>query len=226
MLTYFWVHDALQGQISYEAEVGTRSTVQWCGYLRKLCASEVKRNKRPLGGRALTVYLDETHLAKRRPAVAGGRPAEKAVWAFGGLDKATGRMFIEITADRTAAVLRKFIIENVAPGSVILTDAYPSYKGIESWGQGYVHGVVNHEIEFTSVTGVCTNPLEGQWGNFKQHLHKSKGLARHLLADYAGEWLWKRQHARESRFGALMATIKNDPRYNVNPDGSTPRTRG
>lgn len=221
ILCYFWAHDALQTQITHEAEISKRATVQWCGRLRRICAAEFQKNKRPLGGIDGCVILDETHLAKRRAALPG-RPAIKAIWAFGGLDRSTGKMFVEITADRTAAVFQRIIGENVANGSTILTDAYPSYKGIESWGRGYTHGVVDHSSTFKSPEGVCTNDLEACWGSMKYHLHRSRGLARHLLADYVGEWLWKRQHQKGDRFLALLRTIGGDPRYSFDEYDASP----
>lgn len=223
ILCYFWAHDALQTQIGHEAEISKRSVVVWCGRLRKICAAEFQRNKSPLGGVGGCVILDETHLAKRR-AAAPGKPAIKAIWAFGGVDKATGKMFVEITADRTAAVFRRLIVDNVAGGSTILTDAYPSYKGIESWGRDYKHGIVDHSSAFKSPEGVCTNDVEACWSSLKYHLHRSRGLARHLLADYVGEWLWKRQHQKSDRFMALLRTIRNDPRYAFDAHETSPAT--
>lgn len=221
MLFYFWAHDALQTQIAHEAEISQRSTVVWCGRLRKICSAEFRRKKRPLGGFGSTIVIDEMHLAKRR-AASTGRAAVKAIWAFGGIDRDTREMFVEITADRTAEVFRKLIGENVANGSTILTDAYPSYKGIESWGREYKHGVVDHSSGYKSPQGCHTNDVEQCWCAMRYHLHRSRGLARHLLADYVGEWLWKRQHQKTDRFLALLRTIHNDPRYRFDKHDASP----
>ena len=66
------------------------------------------------------------------------------------------------------AELQAEIRRNVAPGSVIYSDALKSYEGLED--QNYIHEVINHAEEF--VRGrVHTNGLENFWSLFKRTIY-------------------------------------------------------
>lgn len=220
-MTYFWAHDSPQNHISHESEISPRSIVVWSGYLRRVCAADLQRHKRKLGGYRSTIVVDESHLAKRRPGTTGGRSARKAIWVVGGLDRTTGEMFAEITSDRTAPVMKRILVENIARGSTILTDCYPSYNGIEQWGQDYVHRSVDHSQMFRAEDGTHTNDQEAAWSSLKHHMRRSRGLARHLLQEYVDEWLYKRKHNRNTIFEALLRSIREDPRFEVRPTMNT-----
>ena len=66
--------------------------------------------------------------------------------------------------------LQAEISRNVAPGSIIYSDALKSYEGLGE--QDYIHEVINHAEEF--VRGrVHTNGLENFWSLFKRTIYRT-----------------------------------------------------
>ena len=71
----------------------------------------------------------ENRAAKHREAHAGGVPLKKLVYA--------GRLRLRIVSGRGGEDLTRFITDNIAKGSTVRTDAWPSYDQLPDLG--YVH---------------------------------------------------------------------------------------
>lgn len=50
-------------------------------------------------------------------------------WVFGGIYRQTKECFLFAVENRTAALLIPIIVENIAPGSIIMSDKWKSYNG-------------------------------------------------------------------------------------------------
>ncbi len=117
-------------------EIGSYQTA-WA-MLHRFRSVLVRPGRVRLSGR---VEVDETYIGGQEPGLAGGRAKGKKiltgiaveVHSEGGL----GRCRIAPLVDATANSLRAFIEENVAPGSVIVTDGWSGYRGISQ--HGYLH---------------------------------------------------------------------------------------
>jgi hypothetical protein len=83
-----------------------------------------------------TVEVDETWIGGKQAGLKGGRQrkgrkAIEVVVAVERREKSLGRLRLEIVGDDGSETLYDFIRRNVEPGSLIVSDAWPGYSGIE-----------------------------------------------------------------------------------------------
>ena len=52
-------------------------------------------------------------------------------WVFGGVERDTGKCFLEPVENRTAQTLMTLIEEWILPGSIIISDCWKSYSTIK-----------------------------------------------------------------------------------------------
>lgn len=117
-------------------EIGSYQTA-WA-MLHRFRSVLVRPGRDCLSGR---VEVDETYIGGQEPGLAGGRAKGKKVLtgiaveahAEGGL----GRCRMAPIENAKAATLRAFIQNNVAPGSLIVTDGWGGYRSISR--HGYSH---------------------------------------------------------------------------------------
>jgi AraC-like DNA-binding protein len=109
------------------------------------------------------------------------------VWIVGVLQRSTGRLRMEIVADRSAPTLGAFIRMHVPAGSVVCTDGWLGHSDV---GADYEHHSVNHsEDEYVRVDNsaafgtvvVHTNTLEGYWKHLRGSVaNKTLRTMKHL----------------------------------------------
>lgn len=104
--------------------------------------------------------IDESKFGKRK--YHRGHRVE-GVWVVGGIERTEERRcFLVVVEDRTQETLLKIIKDNVAPGSIVHTDYWRGYLGMDRlFGFRYTHRVVNHSVEFVTSDGTHTNTIEG-----------------------------------------------------------------
>ncbi len=117
-------------------QIGSYQTA-WA-MLHRLRSVLIRPGRELLSG---TVEVDETYVGGQEPGLAGGRAkGKKALVAVAVEDeqpKGFGRCRMRIIADGSAATLHKFVTDNVAAGSTVITDGWTGYLGIDN--VGYVH---------------------------------------------------------------------------------------
>ncbi|GBM00284.1 hypothetical protein AVEN_32633-1 [Araneus ventricosus] len=92
--------------------------------------------------------------------------------------------------------------KTVEPGSMVLSDCWPSYNDLTA--EGYVHYTVNHSKNFKDpVKDVHTNGIEGTWNAIKTDFCKP-GTRRveGQFDTYLTEYMWRRSHE-----GASMKSL-------------------
>jgi hypothetical protein len=117
-------------------------------------------------------------------------------WVLGMLDENTGQFRLEICQNnnRSAASLIPLIKKNIADGSVIMTDCWPSYNSLKN--NGYYHLTVNHSIHFVNQQTLAnTQKIECSWRHMKTALTKG-GKNCELMAQYLCKYLWRRHYRR------------------------------
>lgn len=101
------------------------------------------------------------------------------------------------------------IRQNVVPGSIVHTDGWRAYEGLENLeGMNYTHRVVNHSVEFVVEDGTHTKRIESQWRALRRRF--SQGGRRHDdMASNLTEYLWKREVERRGQdpFAALIVLV-------------------
>jgi transposase-like protein len=87
------------------------------------------------------VEVDETFFGGEEPGLRGGRAKGKKVLVGIAVErkepKGFGRCRMTILRDGSSASLHAFITAHVQPGATVITDAWPSYNGIDKLG--YIH---------------------------------------------------------------------------------------
>jgi len=123
-------------------------------WLHKLRRAMVRPGRERLSGR---VEVDEAYIGAPEKGGKRGRGAENKVLvavAVETTDNTVGRIRVGILTDASQASLRTFINESVEPESVIVTDGWRGYSGLESCG--YSHEIIEHLTEDTLLPHVHT----------------------------------------------------------------------
>ena len=107
-------------------------------WLHKLRRAMVRPGRDRLSGR---IEVDETYLGGLEEGVRGRQTFKKALIAVAAQEdgKATGRIRMLRIPDASAESLHPFIMQAIEPGSIIRTDGWEGYSGLEA--KGYTHEV-------------------------------------------------------------------------------------
>lgn len=121
------------------------------------------------------------HASKRTPGTQG-RSTQKKI-AVAGIVQRGGAVRAQVVSDTGSSNLHKFVYKNVQPGSVLHTDEWYGYNGLEKL---YKRSFVNHNSQ-QYVNGDChTNTMEGFWSLLSRgiigiyHSVSGKHLNRYL----------------------------------------------
>lgn len=162
-----------------------------------------------LGGAGAIVQVDES-LFSHKVKAHRGHPPNEQVWVFGIVDTrfqpALG--YMRIVDRRDSATLLPIISSVVAPGSIVHSDEWSSYRAIQSQ-LGLTHRTVNHSIQFITPSGVHTNTVESYWNRVKLKIKAMRGCTREELSSYLDECMWKERHRKTANeaFNSILSHI-------------------
>lgn len=153
-------------------------------------AARTRAFNRPLKGE---VEIDETFMggkeknkhADKRLNAGRGPVGKTVVW--GALERG-GELRTKKLPDLKS--VKSEVVANVAPGSNVMTDEYPGYKGLDGL---YHHHTTNHSAgEYVKQFFNHVNGLEGAWSLFKRQVY---GI-HHWVSDkhlprYLSEMTWR-----------------------------------
>ena len=108
-------------------------------WLHKIRRAMVRPGRDRLFGR---IEVDETYLGGLEEGVRGRQTFKKALIVVAAEErgkKAIGRIRMLRISDASAISLRSFIVQAIEPGSIIVTDGWEGYRGLEA--HGYSHEV-------------------------------------------------------------------------------------
>jgi len=157
----------------------------------------------PIGGPGMIVQVDEALIGRRK--YNRGRVVP-GTWVLGMIDS-SGKLRLEVCADRTAATLSEIIQRNVHQGSIIHTDGWRAYRGLSELG--YEHRTVNHSVEFVADDGTHTQAIESQWRALRRRFSPG-GTRQEDIGDRLVEYIWRRRCElnRLDPFEELLEIIK------------------
>lgn len=148
----------------------------WFVLHRLRYAAKTKSFDRPLEG---IVEMDESYFggkdankhARKRTGKSG--KGDKAV-VFGLVERG-GQIRARMIPNLSARSIRGRVVDNVKPGTPLMTDEFPAYKGLNAAS----HPVwsVNHSKGEYVRFAVHINTLEGAWGLFKRQVY---GIHHHV----------------------------------------------
>jgi transposase-like protein len=117
-------------------EMGSYQTA-WA-MLHRLRSVLVRPGRERLTG---TVEVDETFIGGEEPGLRGGRARGKKALVGVAVEvkqpRGYGRCRMAVLPNASAATLHPFVVDNVEPGSTVLTDGWTGYRGIDKLG--YTH---------------------------------------------------------------------------------------
>jgi transposase-like protein len=142
----------------------------------------------------LKVEMDESYFgAKRKRGAKRGRPSpndSSKTCVVGVVERGAGkgRVIATVANDATKATLHSIAVERILPESVVFTDEYASYNGLEN--AGYEHRRINHSAGVYVLGDVHTNTIEGFWSLVKRGItgvyhNVGKGYLQSYLDEYS-----------------------------------------
>jgi transposase-like protein len=156
-LAYYWLSESTVEVTKNMLGHSCKTIVDFFGFFRQLVVEDIDETKEMIGGPGKIVEIDESKFAKRKYN-RGHRVGRDKSWVVGGIDPEKN-WFAVVVQDRTKDTLLNIIEAYVHPGSIIHTDCWKAYEGIEDLGGGFEHKTVNHSREFISADGVHTNHI-------------------------------------------------------------------
>ena len=161
------------------------TVIDWYDYCRDVCAEFMASHSEQIGGPGRVVEIDEAKFGKRKYNHGRHRDGR---WVLGGIEQGNDSMFMAIV-NRQAATLLPIIQANVTPGSIIRTNKWRSYGGLNTLG--YIHHTVNHTTNFVDpATGAYTQNIESSWAHAKSKYKRMHGTSSDLFPTYLIEYMW------------------------------------
>jgi len=126
--------------LGLQRQLGLGSYETAWAWLHKLRRAMVRPGRDRLHG---VVEVDETYVGGLEPGVRGRETAKKSLVAVDAEEDGTriGRIRLRRIPDASGPSLEAFIAEAVEPGSILHTDGWSGYDGVEALG--YAHQVSN-----------------------------------------------------------------------------------
>ena len=189
-----------------ERQIGCTYKTAWrmAHELRKLMADTDYQGL--LGG---VVEADETYLGGKRPGKRG-RGAEGKTAVFGMVER-NGKVRAAPVEDVTEGTLKSAILENVVEDSIVVTDEFKSYDGLEKSARGKLtHYRINHGLKEYAFEGVHVNTLEGYWSRLKNsikgtHVHISEKHTWKYVCEFSFRYNMRKQQAE--MFATLISSV-------------------
>jgi len=167
--------------------------------------------EKPLDG---IVEIDETFVGGKQRKFKNENPLANKGIAFGAIER-NGKARIQTVPDVKKNTLQSAVRENVSHDSIIMTDNYAGYKGLDK--EYKEHKTINHSAH-KYVDGIIhTNTIEGFWSLLKRGI---VGIYHHVskehLHRYCEEFEYRynsRKLNDSARFGLLLSTCNGRLTY-------------
>jgi transposase-like protein len=172
-LTAVWmIANCKNGISSYEVgrAIGVTQKSAWF-MMHRIRLAMQSGSLMKLGGSGKTVEVDETfigglsrnmHKAVRARKIKGTDGRDKTI-VVGFLERG-GEVRTSVPGNRRKKTMHKEIQKNVGIGSILFTDALPSYNDLT---EDYAHKVIDHAIAYAD-GAVHTNGMENYWSLLKR----------------------------------------------------------
>jgi transposase-like protein len=139
LTVWFWAaylmstHPPGLSAVQLQRQLGLSYETAWA-LLHKLRRAMVNPEREPLKDK---VEVDETYLGGHEAGLKGGRQLWDKALIVGGVEvrgRAAGRVRLHVVGDASARSLTGFVKRTVAPGALILTDAWQGYASLPALG--------------------------------------------------------------------------------------------
>jgi hypothetical protein len=204
LIGYLWISKVSSSSMVAITGHSIQTIADYRRHFMQLVASTLDEEDDIIGGPGIIVQVDETKLGKRK--YHRGHRVD-GVWVLVGVEMTHERkVFIIPVPDRSANTLHEIIRSHVRQGSVIHTDMWKGYIGLEQLG--FEHATVNHSIEFRNPdTGVNTNMVEGMNNGIKLSI-PARNRTTDTVDGHAATFIWRRKHGLDL-WGGLLQALKD-----------------
>jgi transposase-like protein len=186
-------------QIQRETGVTYKTAWRMFKQIRTLMSEDVS-----LEGAA--VEMDESYFGGR-PGRAAGPACEKGI-VIGAVERG-GKVVALVSSDVTKATLHGIAKEYVLPESIVYTDHYPAYMGLDKIN-GYQHRRINHTAGIYVMGDVHTNTIEGFWSLVKRGIGGVyHSVSKKFLQTYLDEYSFRynRRNSGQPMFISLLEQV-------------------
>jgi transposase-like protein len=204
-LGYYWLAQCRYESILKITNHSPNTVTDYMKHFRDLAAASLDTDDTLVGGDGILVEIDESKFGKRK--YNRGHRVEGA-WVIGGVEATEERkMFVEVVERRDQEAITEVLSRHVLPGSVIVTDCWRGYLGIDE-ALSVHHLTVNHSETFVDPhTGACTNHIEGTWGAIKARI-SPRNRTKAFIEGHLLEFIWRRKHS-DDLWGGLLSCFRN-----------------
>ena len=174
------------------------------GHFLQLIGTSLNEEDTLIGGNGMIVEIDETKIGKRK--YHRGHRVD-GCWVLVGVEHSDQRkVFVKAVPDRSASTIVNTILNHVRAGSVIRTDLWRGYSGLENYS--FIHETVNHSQHFKNpLTGIHTNTVEGTNNGIKMTIpvrnRNADSIEGHLAL-----FVWRRKH-HKNLWQGFIDTLKD-----------------
>ncbi len=191
-----------------ERELGVTYKTAW-RMLNLIRNQLMEQDAEPLSG---NVEIDETAYGGKPRAYANrstGKKRTTTTWkketVFGMVERG-GRIKATHLPDRGGVGIKREIHEHVLPASMIFTDDWPTYRGLDKHYAG--HRRIKHSARIYVDGDSHTQTIDGFFGNLKNGIRGTyHAVSAKWLQGYLNEYAWRynHRHAADSMFRLLLA---------------------
>jgi transposase-like protein len=204
LLCYLWLIKASYQVILAATGHSSITVSEYSKYCRQMVAEILDDEDMHIGGPGVVVEVDESKLGKRK--YHRGHRVE-GIWILGGVERTEQRkVFVEPVPDRSASTILDVLSRHILPGSIIHTDMWRGYSGIEQELES-LHFTVNHSEHFVDPeNGTHTNTIEGTWNGMKLIIVPRNRTAKDM-ENRLFEFIWRRKHTN-NLWDAMLDALK------------------
>jgi transposase len=136
-----------------------------------------------IGGPGKIGEVNETHIFPRKYHL-GWMLVSESVLAVGAIYRTDKKVCLRIARKRNAEVLNNFFLQDIMPGSTVITDMWRGYNGVSELG--YEHLKLNHSLNFVGPIDrtIQTNTIERCWRSLKEYMPKSMSAVNIMIIFY------------------------------------------
>ena len=168
ILMHWWARQYPVTDAAEEAEVTESTGSQVYQWFREVCSTKLVNTPIILGGRNVTVQIEES-LFRHKPKYHRGRSPSSEQWVFGLVDTSSSPSlgYMELVPRRDAQTLLPILQAHTHPGTTIYSDQWRAYNTVVQLPTVSSHSTVNPIINFVDhTTGVHTQNVESYWNTY------------------------------------------------------------
>lgn len=194
--------------IGYDLEISAVTAGIYATIVRDfICFSFLEEGEKIGGynedGSSKIVEMDESLFFKRK--YGRGRIPDQE-WVVGGFERGSKKCFMVPVLGRSARHITQVILDNVLPGTIIMTDEWRAYGAALRDFPEYEHLTINHSLFFVDPLDpvIHTQHIEGLWSLSKHFLRCRRGMSSDQKTTYLIQFLWQFRYDKHRRLNELL----------------------